>query len=117
VDARVQAGDTARRVVVCFATFVMDEPAPMPEPMPMSEWTAAGSSRLVLAQCAAGRDLAGARRSGLADNGRRLAARPAQAPASDGRSRQQGDATHQARRRGSAARLPVPYPALRQAVS
>jgi hypothetical protein len=57
VDARVQAGDTARRVVVCFATFVMDEPVPMPEP-PMSEWTAAGSSRLVLAQSAAERDLA-----------------------------------------------------------
>ena len=58
MDARVQAGDTARRVVVCFATFVMDDPAPMPEPMPMSEWTAACSGRLVLAQSAAERGLA-----------------------------------------------------------
>src|SRR5262249_50411819 len=54
----------------------------------------------------------------LPHHGRRLAAHQAGiTKEGDGRSRQQGDATHQAHRLSSAARLPVPCPALRFAVS
>jgi hypothetical protein len=60
---------------LCFATFVMDDPVPQFVPMPMSGWTAVGSSRLVQAQRAAEGDLAAQGEAGLAGHGRRLAAR------------------------------------------
>src|SRR5438034_10996999 len=57
---------------------------------------------------AAERDPAAQGEAGLPHHGRLLAARQARTKEGDRRSRQQGDATHQARRLSSAAGLPVP---------